>query len=132
MIPRAGNPVGSVPAWVCPRVNPRDEFLIDKMNCMNLQSVCSLRCLRQTRASQSRKARMAILAAGVAAWCGIGMADEARWICYPGDLGVYLGETVQARRPEWNGYTPVMWPQYHHWTVVEFAKEVDLAEPEEV
>ena len=58
--------------------------------------------------------------------------DGASWITYPGDFGVYLGEKVQARRPEWNGYTPVMWPQYHHWTLVEFAKEVDLSETEEV
>ena len=59
-------------------------------------------------------------------------AEEARWIYYPGDLGVYLGETVQARRLEWDGCTPVMWPQYHHWTVAEFYKDVDLSEPEEV
>ena len=30
-------------------------------------------------------------------------AGGAVWISYPGDFGVYLGEKVQARRPEWNG-----------------------------
>lgn len=75
------------------------------------------------------KALIGILLAIHAVTCH---AEDARWISYPGDLGVYLGEKVQARRPEWNGNTPVMWPQYHHWTVVEFAKDVDLSDPEEV
>ena len=77
----------------------------------------------------SPKALISVLLALCAVTC---FAEDARWIFYPGDLGVYLGEKVQARRPEWNGNTPVMWPQYHHWTVVEFAKDVDLSEPEEV
>lgn len=76
----------------------------------------------------SPKALISVLLALCAVTC---FAEDARWISYPGDLGVYLGEKVQARRPEWNGNTPVMWPQYHHWTVVEFAKDVDLSEPEE-
>lgn len=64
--------------------------------------------------------------------CADGWADDAKWIYYPGDLGIYLGETVQSRRLEWDGYTPVIWPQYRHWSVVEFSKEVCLDEPETV
>jgi len=73
------------------------------------------------------------LAVGIVS--SLAFADAGRpasWIYYPGELGIYLGETVQAGRPEWNGYTPVMWPQYHHWTRVTFTKSVELTEDEEV
>ena len=38
-------------------------------------------------------------------------SDGARWIWYPGDFETHHAEVVQARRLEWGGYTPVIWPQ---------------------
>ena len=65
----------------------------------------------------------------VAAACA---SDGSRWIWYPGDFETHHAEVVQARRLEWGGYTPVMWPQYRAYPVVRFSKTVNLAEPEEI
>ena len=62
----------------------------------------------------------------------VGVADGAQWIWYPGDFETYHAQQVQARRLEWGGRTPVMWPQYTAYPVVRFDKTVDLAEPEEI
>ena len=59
-------------------------------------------------------------------------ADGAKWIWYPGDFETYHAQVVQARRLEWGGHTPVMWPQYTAYPVVRFDKTVDLKEPEEI
>ena len=59
-------------------------------------------------------------------------SDGARWIWYPGDFETHHAEVVQARRLEWGGYTPVIWPQYRAYPIVRFSKTVNLAEPEEI
>lgn len=59
-------------------------------------------------------------------------APGAKWIWYPGDFETYHAQQVQSRRLEWGGYTPVMWPQYTAYPVVEFYKDFDLGEEDEV
>ena len=57
----------------------------------------------------------------VAAACA---SDGARWIWYPGDFETHHAEVVQARRLEWGGYTPVIWPQYRAYPIGGSARQL--------
>ena len=52
--------------------------------------------------------------------CGVLMAalvtgafgDEARWIWYPGDYGIWWGNNLQSERLQWGARLPPFWPLY--------------------
>ena len=55
---------------------------------------------------------------------------EARWITYPGDAELWLGNRYSLGRLEWGGYTVPTWPMPSHYTALRFTKTVKLAAPE--
>ena len=73
--------------------------------------------------------RLSVLAVALAAtsWT---MAEDARWISYPGDYALWRGNDLQARRIEHGGGYPVFWPTYAPHPLIEFRKAVDLKTPE--
>jgi len=54
------------------------------------------------------------------------------WIWYPADFEVWLGNRFNNRRTERGAMFPPFWKQDSHWATVEFSREYDLAEPEEI
>ena len=60
------------------------------------------------------------------------LAVVSQWIWLPGDFEIYVAQEVQERRLEWGGVTPVMWPQYHHYPIVQFSHTITLKEDEDM
>lgn len=54
------------------------------------------------------------------------------WIWFPGDFEIWLGNRFNNRRTERGCFFPPFWKQDSHWATVEFSREFDLAEPEEI
>ena len=60
-------------------------------------------------------------------------AEEGRWMCYPGDYGIWAGNEVQARRITFGGRQSPFWTTYGIYPSVNFTYRLDkLAEPEEI
>ena len=59
-------------------------------------------------------------------------SGEATWIWYPGDFEIDLANKMQNRRTERGSFFPVFWKTDSHYNLVDFHKEFDLSEPEEV
>ena len=59
-------------------------------------------------------------------------AQKASWIWYPGDFDIYMSNVMQNRRTERGSFFPVFWKMDSHFVLVDFHKELNLAEPEEV
>lgn len=72
--------------------------------------------------------------AGMLFFCCAALGDDARWIWYPGDYGIWWGNALQARRLQRGAHLPPFWPQYEPHSRVLFHKEVKLSadEPLEV
>ena len=51
-------------------------------------------------------------------------ADEAKWVAYPGDYGVWWGNALQARRLKWCNRMAPSWPLYAPYPCVTFRKTV--------
>ena len=60
----------------------------------------------------------------------LSVCGEARWITYPGDAELWLGNRYSLGRLEWGGYTVPTWPMPSHYTALRFTKTVKLAAPE--
>lgn len=54
------------------------------------------------------------------------------WIWYPGDYELWLGNQMNNRRTERGAFFPPFWKTDSHYVVVEFSKQVELAQPEEI
>jgi hypothetical protein len=54
------------------------------------------------------------------------------WIWYPGDFEIWLGNEMQNRRTERGAFFPPFWKMDSHYVLVEFSKELELQESEEV
>ena len=54
------------------------------------------------------------------------------WIWYPGDYEIWLGNQMNNRRTERGAFFPPFWKSDSHFAIVEFSKQIDLAEPEEI
>lgn len=52
------------------------------------------------------------------------------WIWYPGDYEIWLGNKMNNRRTERGAFFPPFWKTDSHFVVVEFSKQIDLAQPE--
>ncbi len=55
-----------------------------------------------------------------------------KWIWYPGDYEIWLGNQMNNRRTERGAFFPPFWKTDSHYVVVEFSKQLDLAQPEEI
>ena len=54
------------------------------------------------------------------------------WIWYPGDYEIWLGNQMNNRRTERGAFFPPFWKTDSHYVVVEFSKQLNLSEPEEI
>ena len=54
------------------------------------------------------------------------------WIYYPGDYEIWLGNDMQNRRTERGAFFPPFWKMDSHYVLVEFSKQLDLKEAEEI
>ncbi len=59
-------------------------------------------------------------------------AFSQTWIWYPGDYEIWLGNQMNNRRTERGAFFPPFWKADSHFVTVEFSKQLDLAEPEEI
>jgi len=59
-------------------------------------------------------------------------AQKASWIWYPGDFDIYMSNVMQNRRTERGSFFPVFWKMDSHYVLVDFHKEFNLTQPEEV
>ena len=58
--------------------------------------------------------------------------QSATWIWYPGDFEIWLSNDMQNRRTERGTYFPPFWRMDSHYVLVEFHKEFELKEDEEI
>ncbi|WP_455585369.1 alpha-L-rhamnosidase-related protein [Bacteroides sp.] len=54
------------------------------------------------------------------------------WIWYPGDYEIWLGNQMNNRRTERGAFFPPFWKIDSHYVVVEFGKQFELGQPEEI
>lgn len=54
------------------------------------------------------------------------------WIWYPGDYEIWLGNQMNNRRTERGAFFPPFWKTDSHYVVVEFSKQINLTQPEEI
>ena len=59
-------------------------------------------------------------------------ATEARWMWYPGDYELWLGNQMNNRRTERGAFFPPFWKMDSHYVLVEFSRKVTLTQPEEI
>jgi alpha-L-rhamnosidase len=77
------------------------------------------------------KTRFVILLLALA--CGrAGAQGTATWIWYPGDFEIWLSNKMQVQRVERDVAWPPFWRLYSHQPQVNFARQVDLAAPEDI
>ncbi len=60
------------------------------------------------------------------------VASAQTWIWYPGDYEIWLGNKMNNNRTERGAFFPPFWKSDSHYVTVEFSKQIDLAEPEEI
>ncbi|WP_420148517.1 alpha-rhamnosidase [Spirosoma sp.] len=58
--------------------------------------------------------------------------NQATWIWYPGDFEIWLGNNMQNRRTERTTFLPPFWKLDSHYNLIDFHKDFDLAQAEEV
>lgn len=56
----------------------------------------------------------------------------SKWIWYPGDFEIWLGNLMNNRRTERGAFFPHFWKMDTHYNLVEFSKELDLTVAEEI
>ena len=54
------------------------------------------------------------------------------WIWYPGDYELWLGNKMNNRRTERGAFFPPFWKMDSHYVLVEFSKQIELSQPEEI
>tara|TARA_R110000868_G_scaffold83515_3_gene235677 strand:- start:21816 stop:24008 length:2193 start_codon:yes stop_codon:yes gene_type:complete len=59
-------------------------------------------------------------------------SSRATWIWYPGDFEINLANEMQNRRTERGSFFPVFWKTDSHYNLIDFHKEFNLTEPEEI
>lgn len=59
-------------------------------------------------------------------------AARATWIWYPGDYEIWLANNMQNRRTERGSFFPPFWKLDNHYVLMDFHKDVELAEPEQI
>lgn len=61
-----------------------------------------------------------------------GGENDACWIAYPGDYGIWRGNELQSQRLQWGARLTPFWPMYEAHTRVLFRKFFSLEEEEEI
>ncbi len=64
--------------------------------------------------------------------CTIAVAQQATWVWYPGDYEIWLSNKMQNRRTERGSFFPPFWKLDNHYVLIDFHKDVTLAQPEEI
>src|SRR5437763_846711 len=59
-------------------------------------------------------------------------AQQATWIWYPGDYEIWLSNQMQNRRTDRGTFFPVFWKVDSHYPLMDFHKDYNLTQPEEV
>lgn len=59
-------------------------------------------------------------------------ATSSKWIWYPGDYEIWLGNQMNNRRTERGAFFPHFWKMDSHYVLVEFSKKIDLVVAEEI
>ncbi|HEU4903646.1 MAG TPA: alpha-rhamnosidase [Flavisolibacter sp.] len=72
-----------------------------------------------------------LLCVFVSLWCNLS-AQQATWIWYPGDYEIWLSNNMQNRRTDRGAFFPVFWKIDSHYPLMDFHKEYELSQPEEV
>ena len=54
------------------------------------------------------------------------------WIWYPGDYEIWLGNQMNNKRTERTAFFPPFWKSDSHYAIVEFSKNIELSQPEEI
>ena len=70
--------------------------------------------------------------AGLLASVNLLAGQEARWIWYPGDYGIWWGNEIQSQRLQWGGRLTPFWPLYEPHSRVLFRRAVHLTVDEPV
>ena len=68
--------------------------------------------------------------AGLLASVNLLAGQEARWIWYPGDYGIWWGNEIQSQRLQWGGRLTPFWPLYEPHSRVLFRRAVHLTADE--
>lgn len=58
--------------------------------------------------------------------------NKAKWIWYPGDFEIWLGNIFNNRRTERGSIFPPFWKQDSHYPMVEFSTKVNLKQSEQI
>lgn len=61
-----------------------------------------------------------------------GHGPQDTWIWYPGDFEIWLSNNMQNRRTDRGTFFPVFWKVDSHYPLIDFHKEFNLLQPEEV
>ena len=74
------------------------------------------------------------ISAGIMVASVCAFAEDARWIWYPGDYGIWWGNELQSERLQWGARLTPFWPLYEPHSRVLFRKDVklDADEPLEI
>src|SRR5258706_8414705 len=59
-------------------------------------------------------------------------AQQATWIWYPGDYEIWLSNQMENRRTDRGTFFPVFWKVDNHYVLMDFHKEFNLNQPEDV
>lgn len=59
-------------------------------------------------------------------------SQQATWIWYPGDFEIWLSNQMQNRRTDRGTFFPVFWKVDSHYILIDFHKEFNLSQPEEI
>ena len=68
----------------------------------------------------------------VAAILNLGIAQQASWIWYPGDVEIVMANKMQNRRTERGTFFPVFWKMDNHYVLIDFHRVYELAVPETI
>lgn len=82
--------------------------------------------------SVSLKYAVVIALLGFMLFSGTAKAQKASWIWYPGDYEVWLSNKMQNRRTERGTFLPPFWKLDSHYVLMNFHKDFELTEPEDV
>src|SRR6185503_19935950 len=64
--------------------------------------------------------------------CLSSSAQQATWFWYPADYEIWLSNQMQNRRTDRGTFFPVFWKVDNHYVLMDFHKEFNLKEAEEV
>jgi len=110
------------------------QFTLSKTKGTLIRSVFLFKKYRTTEARRHRVAQrryFVILCVFVCLWFN-SLAQQATWIWYPGDYEIWLANQMENRRTDRGTFFPVFWKIDSHYPLMDFHKDFELTQPEEV